>query len=171
MICVKFTAFCDLRADLRIRLATLRKSVRKFCFCKLALTLKSVWPGHKRAHTSLVACAQPPLKTNARRSSMGIVMLKCASRFPLPASDATRRWIQRNDWWSVTGNGASKPRVSLYSLAPNDIHTFSSQTNLLGRSSNAWPNWSFSILTFQKANRIHVNHLNWGLGGFCQLYY
>ena len=38
MICVKFTAFCDLRADLRICLATLRKSVRKFWFCKLALT-------------------------------------------------------------------------------------------------------------------------------------
>ena len=38
MICVKFTAFCDLRVDLRIRLATLRKSVRKFWFCKLALT-------------------------------------------------------------------------------------------------------------------------------------
>ena len=38
MISVKCTAFCDLRADLRIRLATLRKSVRKFCFCKLALT-------------------------------------------------------------------------------------------------------------------------------------
>ena len=38
MICVKFTAFCDLRADLRIRLATLHKSVRKFWFCKLALT-------------------------------------------------------------------------------------------------------------------------------------
>ena len=35
MICVKFTAFCDLRADLWIRLATLRKSVRKFYFCKL----------------------------------------------------------------------------------------------------------------------------------------
>ena len=34
MICVKFTAFCDLR----FRLATLRKSVRKFWFCKLALT-------------------------------------------------------------------------------------------------------------------------------------
>ena len=34
MICVKFTAFCDLR----IRLATLRKSVRKFWFCKLAFT-------------------------------------------------------------------------------------------------------------------------------------
>ena len=33
---MKFTAFCDLRADLRIRLATLRKSVRKFWFCKLA---------------------------------------------------------------------------------------------------------------------------------------
>ena len=33
MICVN-TAFCDLRADLRIRLATLRK----FWFCKLALT-------------------------------------------------------------------------------------------------------------------------------------
>ena len=27
MICVKFTVFCDLRADLRIRLATHRKSV------------------------------------------------------------------------------------------------------------------------------------------------
>ena len=38
MICVKFTFFCDLQADLRIRLATLRKSVRKFWFCKLALT-------------------------------------------------------------------------------------------------------------------------------------
>ena len=38
MICVKFAAFCNLRADLRIRLATLRKSVRKFWFCKLALT-------------------------------------------------------------------------------------------------------------------------------------
>ena len=34
MICVKFTALCDLR----IRLATPRKSVRKFWFCKLALT-------------------------------------------------------------------------------------------------------------------------------------
>ena len=45
MICVKFKAFCDLRADLRFRLATLRKSVRKFCFCKLALTCESVWPG------------------------------------------------------------------------------------------------------------------------------
>ena len=37
MICVKFTASCDLR----IRLATLRKSVRKFWFCKLALTCES----------------------------------------------------------------------------------------------------------------------------------
>ena len=37
MICVKFTVFRDLQADLRIRLAALRKtSVRKFC--KLALT-------------------------------------------------------------------------------------------------------------------------------------
>ena len=36
MICMKFTAFCDLRADLRIPLATLRKSIRKFWFCKLA---------------------------------------------------------------------------------------------------------------------------------------
>ena len=38
MICVKFAAFCDLRADLQIRLATHRKSVRKSWFCKLALT-------------------------------------------------------------------------------------------------------------------------------------
>ena len=45
MICVKLTAFCDLRADLRIRLATLLKSVRKFWFRKLALTCESVWPG------------------------------------------------------------------------------------------------------------------------------
>ena len=34
MICVKFTVF----SDLRIRLATLRKSVCKFWFRKLALT-------------------------------------------------------------------------------------------------------------------------------------
>ena len=45
MICVKFTAFCDLLADLRIRLATLHKSVRKFCFCKLVSTCESIWPG------------------------------------------------------------------------------------------------------------------------------
>ena len=32
MICVKCTAFCDLRAEFWIRLATLRKSVRKFWF-------------------------------------------------------------------------------------------------------------------------------------------
>ena len=38
MICVKFTAFCDLQVDLRIRLATLRMSACKFWFCKLALT-------------------------------------------------------------------------------------------------------------------------------------
>ena len=38
MICVKFTVLCNLQADLRIRLATLRKSVRKFWFCKLVLT-------------------------------------------------------------------------------------------------------------------------------------
>ena len=42
MICVKFTAFYDLRADLRIRLATFRKSIRKFWFCKLALTCVDV---------------------------------------------------------------------------------------------------------------------------------
>ena len=35
MISVKFTAFCDLR----IRLATLRNSVRKFWFCKLCVNL------------------------------------------------------------------------------------------------------------------------------------
>ena len=40
MIRVKFTAFCDLRADLRIRLATHRKSVRKFCFWKLCVDLR-----------------------------------------------------------------------------------------------------------------------------------
>ena len=38
MICMKVTTFCDLRDDLRIRLATHCKSVRKFWFCKLALT-------------------------------------------------------------------------------------------------------------------------------------
>ena len=45
MICVKFTAFCDVRADLRIRLATLRKPVRKFWFClrvRLARALEVV---------------------------------------------------------------------------------------------------------------------------------
>ena len=38
MICVKFIAFCDLQANLRIRFATHHKSVRKLWFCKLALT-------------------------------------------------------------------------------------------------------------------------------------
>ena len=40
-----FATFVNLRADLRIRLATHRKSVRKFWFCKLASTCESFWPG------------------------------------------------------------------------------------------------------------------------------
>ena len=39
MIRVEFTAFYDLWADLRIRLATLRKSIRKSC--SVALTCES----------------------------------------------------------------------------------------------------------------------------------
>ena len=35
MICIKFTACCNLQADLRIRLATLHKSVHKFGFANL----------------------------------------------------------------------------------------------------------------------------------------
>ena len=38
MICVKCTAFCDLRADLRIRLATLSQVRAQVLVCKLALT-------------------------------------------------------------------------------------------------------------------------------------
>ena len=48
MICVKFTAFCDLRADLRIRLATLRSPYASSGFANLrwlASTCESVWPG------------------------------------------------------------------------------------------------------------------------------
>ena len=44
---VKFVTFVtclNFRADLRIRLATHRKSVRKFWFCKLVLTCESIWP-------------------------------------------------------------------------------------------------------------------------------
>ena len=44
-----FATCVSLRADLRIRLATHRKSVRKFWFCKLASTCESVWPGLKNA--------------------------------------------------------------------------------------------------------------------------
>ena len=39
-----FATCVNLRADLRIRLTTHRKSIRKFWFCKLASTCKSVWP-------------------------------------------------------------------------------------------------------------------------------
>ena len=51
-ICVKFTAFCHLRADLRIRLATIRKYVCKFWFRKLASTCESVWPGRNNRKNS-----------------------------------------------------------------------------------------------------------------------
>ena len=45
---VRVFAICvNLRDNLRIRLATRRKSVRKFWFCKLASTCESVWPGPK----------------------------------------------------------------------------------------------------------------------------
>ena len=38
MICVKFTVFLRLASRLACRLATLRKSIRKFWFCKLGST-------------------------------------------------------------------------------------------------------------------------------------
>ena len=44
-ICVKFATCVNLRVDMWIRLATHRKSVHKFCFCKLASTYESVWLG------------------------------------------------------------------------------------------------------------------------------
>ena len=48
MIYVKFTVFCDLRADLRIRLATLRKSSSGFAnLRRLASTCESAWRGLK----------------------------------------------------------------------------------------------------------------------------
>ena len=38
MICVKFTGFLRLASRLACRLATIRKSVRKFWFCRLGST-------------------------------------------------------------------------------------------------------------------------------------
>ena len=50
-----FATCVNLRADLRIRLATLRKSVCKFWFCKLASTCESVWPfGQDNLYSRLV---------------------------------------------------------------------------------------------------------------------
>ena len=40
-----FTTCVNLQVDLQIYLATLRKSIHKFWFCKLASTCESVWPG------------------------------------------------------------------------------------------------------------------------------
>ena len=59
-ICVKFTAFATCvnpRAELRIRLATLRKSVRKFWFCKLELTCVDL-PGKENQGKFAVWIAQ-----------------------------------------------------------------------------------------------------------------
>ena len=43
-----FTTFVDLPVDLRVRLATQRKSVRKFNLRLLASTCVTVWPGLNR---------------------------------------------------------------------------------------------------------------------------
>ena len=60
MICVQFTAFCDLR----IRLATLRKSVRKFWFCKLGVDLRRLAsPFDQRLNDSHDLCLPINLNT------------------------------------------------------------------------------------------------------------
>ena len=92
MICVKFTAFCDFRADLRICLATLRKSVRKFWFCKLALTCVDLRVRLARALDSQVTQAEREdstrvmQRTHARAAQMAgntyltlAAVLTCAS--------------------------------------------------------------------------------------------
>ena len=62
MICVKFTAFCNLRANLRIRLATLRKS--------LASTCKSIWPGVKTMDAQARARHLPTKITIERQTKL-----------------------------------------------------------------------------------------------------
>ena len=64
MICVKFTAFCDLR----ISLATLRKSVRKLWFCKLALTCVDL-----RVRLARALSALEPQSILKRSGEAGIV--------------------------------------------------------------------------------------------------
>ena len=55
--------------DLRIRLATLRKSVRKFWFCKLVSTCESVWPGLLKPEDFKNCQTIPQGVTNLNKSS------------------------------------------------------------------------------------------------------
>ena len=71
MICVEFTTFCDLRADLRNSLATFRQSVRKFWFCKLAMTCIDLRVRLARAYR-----LQFPRKNNKGSSKECLIVIK-----------------------------------------------------------------------------------------------
>ena len=69
-----FATCVNLRVDLRIRLATLRKSARKFWFYKridwLASTCESVWPGlknRKGLRTQHFRKSSAPCRNEARK--------------------------------------------------------------------------------------------------------
>ena len=88
----------NLRADLRIRLATHRKSVRKFWFCKLALAIvtESVWPGLKFV-TQTGACltgtsesVRPPL------ISLAVLVFVCVILFVVVVIYIERWWKPLN---------------------------------------------------------------------------
>ena len=70
MICVKFTAFCDLR----IRLTTLRKSVRKFWFCKFALTCVDL---RVRLARALFLCLDEKKKKTLILDQLVVFLVSC----------------------------------------------------------------------------------------------
>ena len=72
MICVKFTAFCDLRAVLRIHLATLRKSARKFWFCKLALIYVDLRVRLASGLTRITRYTPCPLFEHRHKPTLGV---------------------------------------------------------------------------------------------------
>ena len=70
MICVKFSAFCDLRADLRIRLATYRKGPDTRCnvACNIARNVAGVEASSTSAtfHATIAPCVHPIARNVAR---------------------------------------------------------------------------------------------------------
>ena len=84
---MKFTAFCDLR----IRLATHRKSVHKFWFWKLALTCVDLRVRLARALPLRISFCPLP----SANQSLG-----CHRRIP-PFDPLGWSWLRQDDWWTA----------------------------------------------------------------------
>ena len=129
-MCVKFTAFCDLR----IRLATLRKSVCKFWFCKLALTCVDLRVRLARAlHMTAVSCHLSSISGKRRQSPVvqKKSRLKAATSHRLDINSYTHRLFMVG-WFSTILQVRTHTHKHTQSSHNKNLTVYSGETKSFG---------------------------------------